>query len=254
MKQETKRDGERLWNRSRKNTEARAWYLKSLYDKANVALPQKRFYIDVGSNEGIDASIFGQEFRNVVCLDKDRVLVGKCKRNVPTHHYIASVVGDAQFLPFKSHSFDMVTAFSLIEHIPNQVQVLREFFRVVGKTGTVVLQFPNRYFFLDLHVSGNVRGMKSFAPNLYYLPRKIRRLLQTKFLKVSWVAEINVPKVKEIIKWVRQLDPEINVTYIRVIFPISIIPATFRIFYVLLLKIKLLNIVPVGYMLICRRV
>lgn len=49
-------------------------------------------------------------------------------------------------LPFPEESFDVVTMFDVLEHIPNVEEFLsREVWRVLKKGGTLLLQTPNKY-------------------------------------------------------------------------------------------------------------
>jgi SAM-dependent methyltransferase len=52
----------------------------------------------------------------------------------------ASIVrGDAQSLPFDSDSFDIVSIFEVVEHLPNPESALRECFRVLRNDGLLIM-------------------------------------------------------------------------------------------------------------------
>lgn len=55
------------------------------------------------------------------------------------------VVCDVADMPIPSASIDAVTAYSGVEHFPDNEGFLRECFRVLRPGGRVVAQFPNRY-------------------------------------------------------------------------------------------------------------
>ena len=56
----------------------------------------------------------------------------------------ALVVGDAESLPFEDASFDAVTSFETIEHLPDPLGFLRELRRVLVADGVLILSTPNR--------------------------------------------------------------------------------------------------------------
>ena len=49
---------------------------------------------------------------------------------------------DAVKLPFDNESFDMIIGNHILEHIPDDMQAMKEIFRVLRKNGTAVLQVP----------------------------------------------------------------------------------------------------------------
>lgn len=62
------------------------------------------------------------------------------------------VLADAEHLPFKSASFNMVASLSTVRYIPDPQRALNEFSRITATGGSVVVDFPNKYspYFLFL--------------------------------------------------------------------------------------------------------
>ena len=54
-----------------------------------------------------------------------------------------NVLGDAEFLPFKSEVFDLVYSQNVLEHLPNPLNALREKKRVCKETGKIILTTDN---------------------------------------------------------------------------------------------------------------
>lgn len=71
---------------------------------------------------------------------------------------ICAVAGDALTLPFQAGSFDVVTAFEVIEHLHDPTLLLGEMKRVLTPGGMAILSTPNRPVYsprgtwLDYHV------------------------------------------------------------------------------------------------------
>lgn len=95
------------------------------------------------------------------------------------------IVANSSVIPFKLNSFDLVTAISLIEHIPiaNRKCFFQEISRVLTNDGILLLQIPNRYFPIEQH---------SFLPIVGYLPSRFHSLFYPSY--------VNVPSKKVIIK------------------------------------------------------
>ena len=53
------------------------------------------------------------------------------------------VAGDATDMPFDDASFDMVTMFDLLEHVPDDAAVARETMRVLKPGGVILVSTPN---------------------------------------------------------------------------------------------------------------
>ncbi len=49
---------------------------------------------------------------------------------------------DATKLPFEDNSFDFIVANHILEHIPNDISAMKEFFRVLAPNGKAILQTP----------------------------------------------------------------------------------------------------------------
>ena len=59
------------------------------------------------------------------------------------HDAINILRGDAENLPFKDQSFDCMTTTAVIEHLPDPVNALTEFKRVLRREGILILTTPN---------------------------------------------------------------------------------------------------------------
>lgn len=108
---------------------------------------------DVGGESGIDAFPLAMRASLCVCLDTNRnaVRLGKLlsKRSIVLKAKVEFVIASATNLPFRNGSLDLVTCFSVLDHLPTKDDVclaLNEFSRAVKDFGYVAITFPNKLF------------------------------------------------------------------------------------------------------------
>jgi SAM-dependent methyltransferase len=93
-----------------------------------------------GGQSGLSALLYPRA--RITNLDLDpRFAEAPCNRDDPR---VTFVQGDATALPFPDASFDMVTMFDLLEHVPDDGAVAREALRVLRPGGFVLVSTPDR--------------------------------------------------------------------------------------------------------------
>ena len=225
------------------NLDIRANFLCDLFRSESDKLPECLDYLDMGCGYGVNSEVFGEGFGNIYCSDFNITNLFKCKEYMNRHERVFFQAADAQSLPFKDERFDLVTAISLIEHVLDQKQMLREALRVLKKEGILVMQFPNKYFFMELH---------SGIPFCWMVPGFARPWVSRKW-GYSGLSEINIPMPGEIKKVIGKIDPGVNVKVIKVVYPVELVPPRFGIVYSLLKKMSVFKVVPFGWMMICKK-
>ena len=93
--------------------------------------------IDIGSGGGAVAQAL-LEFGSVTACDIDV----RCAASVARRPGMSFAYGTAEAIPFADGSFDLVTAFDVLEHLDDDVRALREMARVVRPAGLVALTVP----------------------------------------------------------------------------------------------------------------
>jgi len=167
-------------------------------------------------------------FDNIVCSDESELvgvdLIKNRKRNY--HHVVAS----ATTLPFKNDVFSLVTAFSILEHIPKAERKMfyREAKRVLRGKGIFVIQLPNRYFIIESH---------TYIPFFGFLPSSMHSFAY----REGYTA---VPSLKNVIHFLKEYGFDI--------FDVKKYEAPFLPFGDLFSKLRLFHVFPVGYV-ICAR-
>ncbi len=225
------------------NLAIRANYLYDLYRSESDELPGSHDYLDIGCGYGVNSEVFGEGLENIYCSDFNIANLVKCKEYMNRHENVFYLAADAQSLPFEGECFDLVTAFSLIEHVPDQEQMLREALRVLKKGGELVMQFPNRHFFMELH---------SGIP-FYCLVPGFARPWVSKKLGYSGLSEINIPSPKKVEKIVRTIDASVSVKVVKVVYPVEVVPPRFRAVYFILKKLGVFRVVPFGWLVVCNK-
>jgi len=119
--------------------------------------------LDIGSGTGRYARLFAeQNCASLCCLDKSLDMIKQSiRKRIAAHHVLA----DAQFLPFRSDSFDMVVMTQVIQWIHNKKSAVSEVYRVLGTEGVFLLNT------LSHRQLGNLVLMKHF-PEIYQIELK----------------------------------------------------------------------------------
>jgi len=141
------------------------------FDSYLSAFHKKRILISgcaIGS-EMIVAKQFGFSEIYGTEISQDLVRIGNARlkdlRNM-TINYI-----NGNILPFADESFTMVYSGHVIEHTSDPFLYIKEHLRVLRKDGILFIEFPNRYWFTELHT-----GLFSFE----YLPLYVRNFVLKK--------------------------------------------------------------------------
>ena len=85
---------------------------------------------------------------SVVNLDFDPAFASAPSNRQPGVRFLG---GDATALPFPDESFDTVTMFDVIEHVPADAVALREAWRVLRPGGHLLLSTPNEHWRFPYH-------------------------------------------------------------------------------------------------------
>lgn len=104
-------------------------------EEASGEMPHKTI-LDIGCGTGFYTHFFGKN--NTVTGVDLQSCVQKQNKN------FRFVKGDATALPLKDYSFDVAVSFDVIEHIENDVDMIKEAYRVLKKGGHLILGTPNR--------------------------------------------------------------------------------------------------------------
>lgn len=119
-----------------------------------------KIVLDVASGSGYGSRLlFDKGARRVVGVDisQEAVAYAKEKYEKPGIEFL---VGDAESLPFRYQTFDLVISFETIEHVQDCERFLQEIRRVLKKDGVVIFSTPNAL----VYPKGNIFHIKEFTP------------------------------------------------------------------------------------------
>lgn len=199
--------------------------------------------MDIGCDECFASLVLSKPFSEIINLDLNKRTIKLGKKNCNSHGINAHfVVADAQALPFKMSSFDMVTAFSVVEHLGNQNNFLLDVNRILRDEGILFMQVPNRNFFVELHT-----GM----PFPALIPRKLWQIYCRYLLKIPDEFEIKNLTNKEVIKICAPIFSQTHTFECN--YTEENIPSNLRLIYRFLKKIRVLHIFPLSWILFCTK-
>ncbi|MEX1169639.1 MAG: methyltransferase domain-containing protein [Chloroflexota bacterium] len=111
------------------------------YDEA-VSHAAGRDVLDVGCNTGYGTIRFAPIAHRVVGVDVSPRAIDAARLRAPDGRP-EFILTTGFELPFPAATFDLVTSFQVLEHVPDPLTFLRELARVLRPGGTVILATPN---------------------------------------------------------------------------------------------------------------
>lgn len=78
--------------------------------------------------------------------------------------------GDIENMPFESESFDLVILNEVLEHVPNQIEGLREIYRVLKRNGKLIVFSPNRLYPFETHGVLSKKSDNIISKSIPFIP------------------------------------------------------------------------------------
>ncbi len=101
--------------------------------------------LDVGCWTGQFEKFAIKDAKEIVGIDPGAEAVNYAKQKFPTVKFMA---GTLDTIPFTKNSFDTVTLFDVIEHLPvnTEVRTLKKIYSVLKPNGYLIITTPNNHF------------------------------------------------------------------------------------------------------------
>jgi 2-polyprenyl-3-methyl-5-hydroxy-6-metoxy-1,4-benzoquinol methylase len=126
------------WLRSRNLSIARGEFVRSIVSgEINC---EGLTILDLGSGEGGSSKVFSKK-NYVVSYDIDKLRLTRQKINYDLENLVR---GNAEHLPFKNSSFDLIIFQDVIEHLPMNVNYFESLNKILKKNGIIYLSTPNK--------------------------------------------------------------------------------------------------------------
>jgi len=122
-------------------------------------LAAERRVLDVGCGTGYGAAIMAERGADAVGIDSSLAAITYARERYG--HRARFLVGPASSLGLKSGSFDLVTAFEVIEHVTEWEQLLQECARALHAGGVFVVSTPNKLYYSETR--------KTAGPNPFHV-------------------------------------------------------------------------------------
>lgn len=107
--------------------------------KSILPLISDGMILEIGCGTGKSYEFIKQHVRKIVHIDINMNSLKKAKQRGLTNLYLA----DGYYLPFKHNSFDQVLLIGTMHHIFDHVKLFEEIYRVLKKSGTILIYEPN---------------------------------------------------------------------------------------------------------------
>lgn len=132
-------------------------YARYLFAKR---LARNKRVLDIACGHGYGSAELAKAARHVVGIDISAEAVETAAREYQAHN-LRFEQASAVDLPFSDASFDLITAFEVIEHLNDWSPLLREAKRLLAPGGQCIVSTPNRLYYAE--------SRKKSGPNPYHL-------------------------------------------------------------------------------------
>jgi len=147
--------------RDAENSQAKAQKIATILEAYGGAQISDSLCLDLGCSRGITAETLTPMVRGMVGIDYDQTAIhltpAEARRKILFIH------GDAMNLPFANNTFGLLVCAQVYEHVPDDLTLFAEMYRVLKPGGQIYFSGPNWLFPIEPHYH---------LPFLHWLPEK----------------------------------------------------------------------------------
>lgn len=171
--------------------------------------------LEIGCGIGGFCLRMAQMEAKVIGLDISQSAIKKAKQLAQKHRvkkYVDFIIGDAQYLPFKDQSGDVVICSETLEHVQNSQLAFNELIRATQKSGYLCITVPNLFSimfleFLVLFAIGQPQYARNFLSvekeHIFHI-KKVTRMLDNRSLNTIEIRGADLlhlpPRIKKALK------------------------------------------------------
>jgi SAM-dependent methyltransferase len=138
-------------------------------------------YLDVGCGSGGALGVASALGWQVSGIEVDEAAAAKARRFTPEIH-----VGDALTAPYAPGRFDVVTAFHVLEHVPDPVAMIRRMLGWLAPDGLLIVEVPNAGG-LGARIFGKAWAGLELPRHLsHFSPETLTRAVEQAGGRVTW--------------------------------------------------------------------
>lgn len=119
------------------------YYLAVARYRLAARYARNKTVLEAGSGAGYGAQMLANVARKVYAIDLSAYSVSEGQKKYPKEN-LKFAIGDIKQLKFADNTFDLISAFEIIEHLKEYRQAIKEFKRVLKPGGLLILSTPNK--------------------------------------------------------------------------------------------------------------
>lgn len=143
-----------------------------------VQLKKSDVALDIGCGEGTLTFTIGKSIQKIIGVDINAHTIESAKlkaKELEGKVNSEFICQKLEKLGFKEASFDKIVSFSVIEHIPNYLEIFQEIFKILKPNGELIISVDS-----FSHFDKNMRSIheKTFDVQKYFAKDELYQLLQ----------------------------------------------------------------------------
>jgi len=110
--------------------------------------------VDFGCGNGAQTLLFAEDFDRVTGVDVSAEFLGDFRREIVVRGLesrFKALATDGGLIPLPDGAADVVTSFTVLEHVPDEQAALAEMRRILRPGGILIITVPNRWWIFETH-------------------------------------------------------------------------------------------------------